>query len=1048
MKNNGGGAVGQLARSLLGGFLVLTGLVGTAAGPAEAAAETDKIEAALLREPPGREVAFWATFRAEADLAPAETIADWEDRGDLVVTELQDTAESSQARIVRLLDDRDVPHTAYWISNTVRVTGDRSLMIELAAFPEVEQITADRTFDLTPPGEAPAEDTDAVEWNIAAIGAPGVWSAFATRGEGIVVANIDTGVDFAHPALVGQYRGNLGGGTFSHDYNWFDPARVCGNPSLVPCDNNSHGTHTMGTMVGDDRALGGTSQVGVAPGARWMAAKGCELSSCTQTSLLASGQWILAPTDLAGNNPRPDLRPNVVNNSWGGAGGRPFYQDIVSAWEAAGVFPVFSNGNSGPSCGSSGSPGDYANSYSVGAYDSSGVIASFSSRGSAAGSTMKPNISAPGVAVRSSMPGGGYASKNGTSMAAPHVAGAVALLWSADPTLVSDVALTRDLLDRTAVDVPDLACGGTGADNGVWGEGRLDVLAAVTMARLPRGTIGGSVTSDGGAVVAGAVVEAVGPVTFATAADASGHYATWLPGGTYEVTARAFGLRPQSRTVVIGAGPANVVDFVLPAVPAHGVAGTVRDGAGAPVPGATVAILQTPIASVVSDSVGRFAVPAVPEGTYQVSVAPLGCHQPAQQSVVVDADESLDVVVLDKVDGFGYRCSASAPGYVEAGTPVPIVIGSDATTPVALPFPFSFYGTSYATANVTANGLVTFGAPNTSWANVRIPNASAPNAAIYPYWDDLYVDAQSSVRTQVAGSEPDRTFTIEWRNLRYHSVTTKRVDFEVVLHQSGQFQLHYRNIDDDPLERGNSATIGMENATGTVGLEYGYLVPALPVGSSSVRFTTAAAASNTAPDAVDDSVTTAGGPVEVLVMANDSDPDGDLVMLTGASDPPHGVSKLIGDGIVLYTPDPGFAGTDSFTYDIADPFGGTDRATVSVVVERGENTPPVAGDDAATTSEDTPVTISVLANDADANGDALVVAAVGAPAHGTAVAVQGGTRISYTPAPDYHGPDSFTYEVGDGFGGRTRRRSRPRSPPSTTPPAPATTPRPPPRTRP
>ena len=175
-----------------------------------------------------------------------------------------------------------------------------------------------------------------------------MWSTFGDRGEGVVVANIDTGVAYTHPALVNQYRGNLGGGVFDHNYNWYDPSHVCGNPSLAPCDNNDHGTHTMGTMVGDD---GAGNQIGVAPGASWIAAKGCETSSCSDDALLMSGQWVLAPTDLQGNNPRADLRPNIVNNSWGNSdGSNLFYQATVQAWVASGIFPAFSNGNSGSSC--------------------------------------------------------------------------------------------------------------------------------------------------------------------------------------------------------------------------------------------------------------------------------------------------------------------------------------------------------------------------------------------------------------------------------------------------------------------------------------------------------------------------------------------------------------------------------------------------------------------------------------------------------------------------------------------------------------------------
>src|SRR5690606_15813165 len=178
--------------------------------------------------------------------------------------------------------------------------------------------------------------------NIENIRASEAWEAFGTRGEGIVVANIDTGVEFDHPALVNQYRGTQGEGMYDHNYNWFDPSNICGFPSEAPCDNEGHGTHTMGTIVGDD---GGDNQIGVAPGAQWIAAKGCEDFFCSFEALLSAGEWILAPTDLNGENPRPDLRPHIVNNSWGGGAGDEFYRGIVQAWVAAGIFPVFANGN-------------------------------------------------------------------------------------------------------------------------------------------------------------------------------------------------------------------------------------------------------------------------------------------------------------------------------------------------------------------------------------------------------------------------------------------------------------------------------------------------------------------------------------------------------------------------------------------------------------------------------------------------------------------------------------------------------------------------------
>ncbi len=430
------------------------------------------------------ETTFWVILREKADLSPAFGMPNWEARGRFVYNRLEAVANQSQARLRALLAGRGAPHQPFWVVNTIRVTGDQALLDEISQLPEVEQIVADQVFPLPDPSPGQVESVvNAIEWNIDRINAPQVWSTFGVRGEGIVVANIDTGVEYTHPAVVSQYRGNLGGGNFDHNYNWFDPSNICGSPSLAPCDNNSHGTHTMGTMVGDD-GNPGTNRIGVAPHARWIAAKGCENSGCSSSALLASAQWILAPTNLNGQNPRADLRPHIVNNSWGSpVGGDPWYQSMVRAWIASGIFPAFSNGNSGSACNTSGSPGDYPESYSAGAFDINNNIASFSSRGASAfGGEIKPNIAAPGSNVRSSVPGNGYAAFNGTSMASPHVAGTVALIWSAVPATLGNIAATRSFLDQTAIDTSASQCGGTAADNNVWGEGRLDAFAAVSAA--------------------------------------------------------------------------------------------------------------------------------------------------------------------------------------------------------------------------------------------------------------------------------------------------------------------------------------------------------------------------------------------------------------------------------------------------------------------------------------------------------------------------------------------------------------------------------------
>jgi len=230
-------------------------------------------------------------------------------------------------------------------------------------------------------------------------------------------------------------------------------------------------------MVGDD---GGTNQIGVAPGAKWFACKGCESGSCSSFALLECGDFILAPWDLNKANPDPTKRPHVVNNSWGGGGGNTWYLATVQSWVAAGIFPAFSNGNSGPACNTSGSPGDYLQAFSSGATDMNDNIGIFSSRGPSTFGVKKPDLAAPGVSVRSSVPTDLYSSKSGTSMASPHTAGAVALLWSFYPGLARDIANTQKKLRpaTTILNTMD-ACGGDGPTthpNNTFGAGRLDVF--------------------------------------------------------------------------------------------------------------------------------------------------------------------------------------------------------------------------------------------------------------------------------------------------------------------------------------------------------------------------------------------------------------------------------------------------------------------------------------------------------------------------------------------------------------------------------------------
>ncbi|WP_309484263.1 S8 family serine peptidase [Streptomyces himalayensis] len=812
----------QVALAALTSLVVMPLAGGTALAQqdpgAGISAVEQKAEAKLLDQlEDKKKVTFWIELDSDADLQAAAQ-AETKDKMAAEVYEAKKRhAKESQADVVELLKSADVDYTSFWIDNSVKVVGGEELLGKLAELPEVERITADDKITIDEPIKGDTEPTvDAVEWNIDRINAPKVWSELGVRGEGIVVANIDSGVQYDHAAVKNQYRGLNGDGTYDHDYNWFDPAAVCS--TAVPCDNNGHGTHTMGTMVGDD---GADNKIGVAPGAKWIAAKGCESNSCSRTSLLASGQWIVAPTDLTGANPRPDLAPDVVNNSWGANTYDPWYGEVVSAWRAAGIFPAFSNGNAGPSCNTAGSPGSYVSSYSSGAFDSSNAIASFSARGSGENGAIKPNLAAPGVNVRSSVAGGGYASYNGTSMASPHTAATVALMWSAAPAIAGDIAQTEALLDGTAIDVDNTTCGGTAADNNVFGEGRLDALAAVTA--TPRGATGGlkGTVTSGGEGLGGAKVVVDGPIdrTVNTAAD--GTFALpVLSVGDYTVTVTKFGYLKGAGDVKIAEGETATRDIAVDRAPSAKLSGTVTSHTG-PVAGATVTVKDTPLTATADDK-GHYEV-TLPLGEYDLAASgPSKCTTEGAAQAAVTADTTADIALPDVVDTFGYACVAAKDDYV-AGTDKTTLSGDTATLAVSLPFPVPLYGKTYTSGWVSTNGALMFASSSTTGTNNTIPRTTTPNAALYPFWDDLVVNASTAgVHTGVIGTAPHRSFVVEWRNVAHYSAQSEPFSFSAVIGEDGKISYHYKDMSGISYESGSSATVGAENATGTDGFQYSY----------------------------------------------------------------------------------------------------------------------------------------------------------------------------------------------------------------------------------
>lgn len=671
-------AVVVLGSLMLAGPAVSAGGVATAVGDA-ADAWTAKVEDDVVSAlAAGETTDVMIAFEERADLAAAARIDDWDERGAAVVAALQETAADSQRATRAELDAAGADYEAYWIANAILVRdATEAIARRVAAQPGVDQVLEVAEYDVPellpadPAATTAAQEAAAAaaaEWGVGAVNADRVWSELDVRGEGLVIANIDTGVQFDHPALAARYRGANADGTVSHDYHWYDPAHVC--PSAAPCDNQGHGTHTMGTMAGGDE--GGTA-IGVAPGARWIAAKGCEATAqaaCTITSLVASGQWTLAPTDTNGQNPRIDLRPHVVNNSWGAdtlGFADPFYDQIVDAWNAAGVFAVFSSGNDGANgCTTVGSPADSPGAYAVGAHDAANHIAPFSSRGPGPNGRIRPDVSAPGVAVRSSVPGSAYGTANGTSMAAPHVTATVALMWAAAPSLIGDIDGTRELLGTTAVDTLNAECGGTEQRNNAFGEGRLDAFAAVTASPIgATGLLSGVVTDGGtGEPVPGVQLRATSDgYQRTTVTGPDGRYEMTLVAGAYELTATAYGFAPGGASGVDVAEDATTTrDLGLTALPSVTVSGTVTDGSGQGWPlYAGVSIAGYPHGTVWTDpETGRYEVELPASTAYTLTVRPHadGYATSSRTVEVGDGDLTADFAASVVTD------ECLAPGYL------------------------------------------------------------------------------------------------------------------------------------------------------------------------------------------------------------------------------------------------------------------------------------------------------------------------------------------------------------------------------------------------
>lgn len=416
-----------------------------------------ELESALQTAKPDQDIPVIVTMADRVDLSVFKD-TDRQLRRTKMIQALMTKENVSQLALRTLLASRKAKRIRrLWLINGSAFIANSAVIREIASRPGVESIRLDQA--LSAPAVT-AGVSAAPAWNIGAIHVPDVWGLGYT-GSGIVVANMDTGVDTEHPDLAGKWRGGLN--------SWYDPH----GEHATPYDSLGHGTQTMGIMLGGNA---GGSSIGVAPGAHWIAAKLFNDAGQAQWSdIHLSFQWLLDPD----GDPNSADMPQVVNASWGLLGSTNQcvmeFNDDIHTLKAANIAVVFSGGNEGSAPQTSVSPANNPESFAIGAVDDTQTLANFSSRGaSACDGGIYPRISAPGVNINTAdLSFGGlplYTIVSGTSYAAPHITGTMALLLNAFPN--TSVALLESALQQSALDLGEI-----GADNG-YGYGLADAMAA------------------------------------------------------------------------------------------------------------------------------------------------------------------------------------------------------------------------------------------------------------------------------------------------------------------------------------------------------------------------------------------------------------------------------------------------------------------------------------------------------------------------------------------------------------------------------------------
>lgn len=844
------------------------------------------MEAQLQATHPQDELKVLVVLEARADIEQLDNMlregrASMALRHETVINALQDVAMASQPPVLASLDrlqaaGKVLGYTPHWLMNCVVVRSFASVVPELAAIPGVDVVEPDLVPELIEPVliESPGRDSReiGVTPGIRSIEADRVWYELGITGVGVIVGNMDTGVNVNHEALQSRWRGNFAPAAES----WLD---VNGGGS-TPTDNNGHGSHVMGTITG----LAPNDSIGVCPGAQWIATNVIDSGTgpSFDNNVIIGLEWFADPDGDPGT---VDDMPVVVQHSWGVNENFSGYVDCDSRWwdaldnsEAAGVCHTWSAGNEGSGSGTMRSPGDRAssvtNSFSVGSSNTAGTqISSFSSRGPAGNNcgffNIKPEITAPGSDIYSvnAFNNTGYTNMSGTSMAGPHIAGVVGLMRAANPDL--DVETVKTIMMETAEDR------GTAGEDNTWGWGLVNAYEAVLQAMSGYATLEGTVTaSDTGDPLAGVLIEElVGGRN--TTSDENGYYSLSMPAGSADFQATVFGFDTHTWTLDLEQGELLVHDFMLDRAPSALITGTVRTPEGIAFEGALVEALGTPLPVVSTDVDGgfEFLLPvgatvtiesmldtnptSRPQGPDTYGYVALDPSDWAWSRMDVLVEEGGEDITMQGAPTPAYDWTTCDPDEGGIGTALDFSGGDDITVQVDLPFDFMYYGQSYSQVSICGNGWVAMGVTSSvDYSNGTIPDGEdGPPAMIAACWEDYSPQQEVSGNISIHHDAAGGRFIIEYNHIRQYSPTSAFESFQLILmdpavHETltgdGAILVQYAEVSDL-----GSATIGIESPDATDGLQYyyadsgaDYAVENLPIEvGSTVLFTTGLLAS-------------------------------------------------------------------------------------------------------------------------------------------------------------------------------------------------------------